>query len=304
MMSPTTPTVNAMTKIVLKQRSNPSSPASSKSPKTPKKSSLKSGLGFKSSKNTPISPDMIQRLDVAPTRLSPDGNTSRGGVTINTNPVIIPDFTIVNITSPVVKRNEQSFGVPPSLSEFKARSVRSRKSPESEYGGDRSAESSHSGYSSFVFPPPQALQQQYQQPTTVQKQQQHQHQQHKSPPRSTVPKANRPWSSSLLDKLIDKFLPGLGREMERTLTMPRVETLVPKTPVAEFNAEDVDWDPEATQKPYMTFRANVGRNSNFHDLDERGANELAGVEYRALNTLLWVFPLVSVSRFFLRGLFG
>jgi hypothetical protein len=44
---------------------------------------------------------------------------------------------------------------------------------------------------------------------------------------------------------------------------------------------------------YVTFEAVVGRNSTFHQLTKDQREELGGVEYRALNVLLWLIPIVS-----------
>lgn len=88
--------------------------------------------------------------------------------------------------------------------------------------------------------------------------------------------------------LYHRFFPSnLRAKLERTMTMPKTETLIPTTP----GAEPVGG--RSRRVPYLSFAAIVGRNSTFHGLDEKGIIELAGVEYRALSTLLWVVPLVS-----------
>ncbi|KAH8828423.1 cation transport protein-domain-containing protein [Flagelloscypha sp. PMI_526] len=43
--------------------------------------------------------------------------------------------------------------------------------------------------------------------------------------------------------------------------------------------------------PYISFPAIVGRNSTFHLMDSEQLEELGGVEYRALNALLWIIPI-------------
>lgn len=49
----------------------------------------------------------------------------------------------------------------------------------------------------------------------------------------------------------------------------------------------------ARRVPYITFDAIIGRNSKFHGLTKENLEELGGVEYRALNMLLWIIGLVS-----------
>ena len=45
--------------------------------------------------------------------------------------------------------------------------------------------------------------------------------------------------------------------------------------------------------PYISFDAVVGRNSAFPYLTNTQIEELGGVEYRALNALLWIVAAVS-----------
>lgn len=45
--------------------------------------------------------------------------------------------------------------------------------------------------------------------------------------------------------------------------------------------------------PYVSFDAIIGHNSAFHMLTEDEMEELGGVEYRALNALLWIVGAVS-----------
>ena len=45
--------------------------------------------------------------------------------------------------------------------------------------------------------------------------------------------------------------------------------------------------------PYVSFEATVGRNSAFHMLTADELDELGGVEYRALNALLWIVGFVG-----------
>ena len=41
-------------------------------------------------------------------------------------------------------------------------------------------------------------------------------------------------------------------------------------------------------KPYISFEAVVGRNSEFEELTREQLEELGGVEYRGLTALLWI----------------
>jgi Trk-type K+ transport system membrane component len=45
---------------------------------------------------------------------------------------------------------------------------------------------------------------------------------------------------------------------------------------------------EIKMVPYLSFPVVVGKNSNFRHLSEEELDELAGVEYRALNALIWI----------------
>ena len=44
--------------------------------------------------------------------------------------------------------------------------------------------------------------------------------------------------------------------------------------------------------PYISFDAVVGHNSSFISLTEEQLEELGGVEFRALNALLWIVGIV------------
>jgi len=49
------------------------------------------------------------------------------------------------------------------------------------------------------------------------------------------------------------------------------------------------------QVPYISFDAVVGRNSAFHLLTNEQLDEIGGVEYRALNALLWIVAAVRFA---------
>ena len=46
--------------------------------------------------------------------------------------------------------------------------------------------------------------------------------------------------------------------------------------------------------PYVSFDAVVGHNSSFEDLTKEQLEELGGVEFRALNALLWIVGTVGL----------
>ena len=50
--------------------------------------------------------------------------------------------------------------------------------------------------------------------------------------------------------------------------------------------------------PYISFDAVVGHNSSFEELTEEQLEELGGVEFRALNALLWIVGIVGSSACF------
>lgn len=97
-----------------------------------------------------------------------------------------------------------------------------------------------------------------------------------------------PGPHDLLSRLVRRVFPNFHRGINRTLTMPRAHTLVPHN-----SLDATETRGPLTRVSYFSFRAVVGRNSEFHGLNEDQLNELGGIEYRALNTLLWVVPFVS-----------
>ncbi|EMD39626.1 hypothetical protein CERSUDRAFT_111935 [Gelatoporia subvermispora B] len=88
-------------------------------------------------------------------------------------------------------------------------------------------------------------------------------------------------------RLLQKLFPGLHHKLRRTVTMPRTETLIPS---AVRPSSDIATIP-AKRVPYITFPVTVGRNSSFQGLTAENIEELGGVEYAALTSLLWIVPL-------------
>jgi Trk-type K+ transport system membrane component len=69
--------------------------------------------------------------------------------------------------------------------------------------------------------------------------------------------------------------------------MPATTSLVPTRAVQ-------DAPPHTKAVPYISFNAIVGRNSTFYFLTKEQMEELGGVEYRALNALLWLVAGVGL----------
>ncbi|KAJ3808222.1 cation transport protein-domain-containing protein [Lentinula lateritia] len=89
-----------------------------------------------------------------------------------------------------------------------------------------------------------------------------------------------PMPHEILQKLFDKFFPKLRHKLTRTITIPITTT------IASQRGGNIP--PGAKVVPYISFEAVVGRNSAFPLLSDEQLEELGGVEYRALNALLWI----------------
>jgi hypothetical protein len=92
-----------------------------------------------------------------------------------------------------------------------------------------------------------------------------------------------PGPREIISRLTRRFLPGVHRQLTRTLTMPRTTTI---TSMRGNTGR-------ARPVPYVSFDAVVGHNSSFEELTEEQLEELGGVEFRALNALLWIVGIVS-----------
>ena len=106
-----------------------------------------------------------------------------------------------------------------------------------------------------------------------------------------------PGPKDVLERTSQKLFPQLHRTLQQTLTIPRTATLIPEHPTT---AESHSRDPAIPTRPvpYLSFPADVGKNSRFKSLSEEQLLELGGVEYSALNVLMWVVPLVSYVHVF------
>lgn len=110
--------------------------------------------------------------------------------------------------------------------------------------------------------------------------------------RSSVPAARRglggfPMPHEIISSIIHKFFPNLERRIRRTVTIPVSQTLT---------SQRIEGGQQAAGSrpvPYISFNALVGRNSTFHDLSHEQIEELCGIEFKALNCLVWIVPCVS-----------
>ncbi|KIK67556.1 hypothetical protein GYMLUDRAFT_257413 [Collybiopsis luxurians FD-317 M1] len=89
-----------------------------------------------------------------------------------------------------------------------------------------------------------------------------------------------PMPHEIIQKLFEKFFPQFRRKITRTITIPATTTIA--------SQRGDNFPPGAKIVPYISFEAVVGRNSAFPLLTDEQLEELGGVEYRALNALLWI----------------
>jgi hypothetical protein len=85
---------------------------------------------------------------------------------------------------------------------------------------------------------------------------------------------------AVIRSLFRKMFPGLQRQLTRALTIPTTVSLAPAQAGVVIDGKK--------HVPYISFDAVVGRNSAFHLLTNEQLEEIGGVEYRALNALLWI----------------
>jgi hypothetical protein len=92
-----------------------------------------------------------------------------------------------------------------------------------------------------------------------------------------------------LSEISRSLFPGLYQKVKRTMTMPRTATLLPADALRTSSGPHGS----TTVVPYLSFPTIVGRNSAFRGLTEGQLEELGGLEFRALNMLMWAVPLVG-----------
>ncbi|EKM49791.1 uncharacterized protein PHACADRAFT_214314 [Phanerochaete carnosa HHB-10118-sp] len=107
-------------------------------------------------------------------------------------------------------------------------------------------------------------------------------------PSSDVGFGGFPGPREVFTRTSQRLFPRLHRRFQNTLTMPRTSTFIPQ------DAHGIDSQHIASSirpVPYLSFQVDVGKNSTFKDLSEEEMLELGGVEYSALNALMWIVPL-------------
>lgn len=95
-----------------------------------------------------------------------------------------------------------------------------------------------------------------------------------------------PMPNKILSEFFARLFPNLHKRLTRTITIPLSTTITSRRDHPT---------PGAKRVPYVTFDATVGHNSAFHMLTSEQLEELGGVEYRALNALLWIVAGVGPS---------
>ncbi|KAF8841742.1 TrkH-domain-containing protein [Paxillus ammoniavirescens] len=109
-----------------------------------------------------------------------------------------------------------------------------------------------------------------------------------------------PMPHEMLGMLFRRLFPRAANRLHRTMTIPTTTALtggeLGRTPsVPAYMAESVNVPESSKPVAYISFDAVVGRNSTFHMLTYEQLEELGGVEYRALNALLWLVALYHIG---------
>jgi hypothetical protein len=107
-----------------------------------------------------------------------------------------------------------------------------------------------------------------------------------------------PMPHEMLGMLFRRLFPRAANSLHRTMTIPTTTALTGgelgrTASVPAYMAEGVNVPEGAKPVTYISFDAVVGRNSTFHMLTHEQLEELGGVEYRALNALLWLVAVVG-----------
>lgn len=95
-----------------------------------------------------------------------------------------------------------------------------------------------------------------------------------------------PMPHEIATTLLHRFFPNAHSRLHRTMTVPMTATLTSHAGTVHPGARTV---------PYISFDTIVGRNSAFVHLSNEQLEELGGVEYRALNALLWIIPFYHIG---------
>ncbi|KAI5890192.1 TrkH-domain-containing protein [Schizophyllum commune H4-8] len=94
-----------------------------------------------------------------------------------------------------------------------------------------------------------------------------------------------PMPHHIIQRIVHALFPKLHHKIARTVTIPVTTT------ITSLRGEGLEG---ARPVPYISFDAVVGRNSAFHLLTKEQLEELGGVEYRAVNALLWIVALYHI----------
>ncbi|KAI6163432.1 cation transport protein-domain-containing protein [Pisolithus thermaeus] len=107
-----------------------------------------------------------------------------------------------------------------------------------------------------------------------------------------------PMPHQILGRFLGRLFPKAKVRLHKTMTIPVTTSLTGGSILSHgrrgsLAAPDRDISAADASKPtaYISFRATVGRNSAFHALTNEQLEELGGVEYRALNALLWLVAM-------------
>ncbi|KIK22690.1 hypothetical protein PISMIDRAFT_101958 [Pisolithus microcarpus 441] len=111
-----------------------------------------------------------------------------------------------------------------------------------------------------------------------------------------------PMPHQILGRFLGRLFPKARVRLHRTMTIPVTTSLTGGSVLShgrrgshvapDRGVSDVDASKPAT---YISFRATVGRNSAFRALTNEQLEELGGVEYRALNALLWLVAMYHIG---------
>lgn len=92
----------------------------------------------------------------------------------------------------------------------------------------------------------------------------------------------------IIKSIFARLFPKLSHKLTTTVTIPTIQSLVP--------SRTNEAPPGAKPVTYISFDAIVGHNSTFHLLTSDQLDEIGGVEYRALNALLWIVGCVRLLK--------
>ncbi|KAI0060371.1 TrkH-domain-containing protein [Artomyces pyxidatus] len=89
-------------------------------------------------------------------------------------------------------------------------------------------------------------------------------------------------------RLFKRTFPRANQRVQRTMTIDGASSLLVPAHAGEV--------PEGAKPvPYLSFPVRVAHNSRFLRLSDDDCEELGGIEYRALNALLWIVPLYYIG---------